>query len=173
MKLSLTFVCFCCVALQKIPAAELLGKHDAAAATPLENPYQVIVERNVFALNPEPQPAPVEPPKPDLPDIKLSGFVEVGGSVRALFASMPKNPKEQPLYYNLAQGETDGILQVVKIDFNHQEADIINSGTPMRLTMKQDGFKETPSKVVAHNPVANPRQFPSARPPMVPIRPST
>jgi hypothetical protein len=144
-----------------------------AAGTPGENPYQVIVQRNVFGLNPEPLPAQVEPAKPDLPEIKLSGFVEVGGSVRALFALMPKDTKGEPLYYNLAEGESDGILQVVKIDFNQQEAEIINSGTPMRLTMKQNGFSEAPPKDVAHSPVELPRQIPTVRPRAATIRPAT
>jgi hypothetical protein len=127
------------------------------------NPYEIIGERNVFHLNPEPK-LEVEPPKPDLPVIKLSGFIGDNGHVRALFASMPKNATDEPTYFNLGEGERDGILELRKIDYEQQEVEIVNSGTPMRLNMQEDGFKANAAATTAPQP-AGPfrRQIPVAR----------
>jgi hypothetical protein len=119
----------------------------AAAAVPDENanPYSVISERNVFHLNPIPPPAPpAETPKADLPEIKLSGFLKIGKSTHALFSSRPKDKKEAPIYYDLVDGEKEGILEVVKIHEDKGEVEIVNSGTPVTLSLKNDAIKESP-----------------------------
>jgi len=104
------------------------------------NPYAVICDRNVFHLNPiPPAPAPVVS-NADSPVVKLSGFIEIGHKMRALFSSMPKQGKGETIYYNLAEGEKTGILQLVKIHYPEGVVDIINSGTPMSLNVKEDGL---------------------------------
>jgi hypothetical protein len=110
---------------------------DAAA-----NPYAVISERNVFHLNPPPPPpAPEEPPKADLPEIKLSGFLKIGNTTHALFSSSPKDKKDGPTYYDLVDGEKQGILEVVKIHEDKGEVEIINSGTAATLNLKDDSLE--------------------------------
>jgi len=105
------------------------------------NPYSVIAERNVFHLNPPPPPpAPEEAPKADLPVIKITGIVKIGGKIRALFVTQPKNAKDAPTYFNLAEGERDGILEVVKIDVDDQKVDVVNSGKLATLTVKDDSL---------------------------------
>jgi hypothetical protein len=139
---------------------------EAPAMSSSDNPYHVIIERNPFRLNPVPVPPPYEPPKPQLPEIKISGFVVNSGHVRALFACIPKIPKEPKLYYSLAEGERDGILQLVKIHLDEQAADIINSGVPMRLTLQENGFQLPAAKNPDHLAGAAQRQIPT--PPAIP-----
>jgi len=79
-----------------------------------------------------------------LPEIKICGFVVTGNHVRALFASVPKTAKEAGVYYDLSEGQSDGILRLQKINLDEQEAEVVNSGVPMRLTMRENGFKVAP-----------------------------
>jgi hypothetical protein len=112
-----------------------------AAAVPDDNsnPYALISERNVFHLNPIPDPPPPQDtPKVDLPVIKLSGFLRIGKTTHALFSYSPKDSKLGPMYYDLANGEKDGILEVVTIHEDRGEVEIINSGTPLTLSLKND-----------------------------------
>ncbi len=118
------------------------------------NPYAVISERNVFHLNPIPPPPEPEKPKLDLPKIKLSGFFKVGSQTRALFSSEPKKKDEGPVYYNLAEGEKEGILEVVKIDAENGKVDVINTGTPVTLTLKDDSLAASPA-AAGEKPQAN------------------
>jgi hypothetical protein len=130
------------------------------AAAPTEegaNPYTVISERNVFHLNPIPPPPEPEKPKVDLPVIKLSGFFKVGGQTRALFSSEPKKKDQGWIYYNLAEGEKDkdGLLAVVKIDAENGKVDILNSGTPATLSLKDDSLAPAPAAAAAAPPHPN------------------
>jgi hypothetical protein len=72
--------------------------------------------------------------------IKLSGFLKIGTQTRALFSSLPKDKKDGPTYYNLADGEKDGILEVVRIHEDKGQVEIINSGTPATLSLKDDSL---------------------------------
>jgi hypothetical protein len=105
------------------------------------NPYAVISERNVFRLNPPPPPpAPEEAPPPEKSTIKITGIVKMNGTVRALFVSQPKDPKETPTYFNLAEGEREGILEVVHIHPEEQKIEILNAGKPETLSIKDDSL---------------------------------
>ena len=135
------------------------------------NPYAVISERNVFHLNPIPPPPEVDKPKLDLPVIKLSGFFKTGSQTRALFSSEPKKKDEVRTYFNLAAGEKDGILEVVKIDAEHGKVDILNSGAPATLNLKDDAIAQPPPVAAA---AAAPGGGQKAVPPLpaMPGRPS-
>jgi hypothetical protein len=140
------------------------GPRATAQADEDANPYSVISERNVFHLNPIPPPPAEEPKKEDLPEIKLSGFLKIGKSTHALFSSRPKDKKDGPIYYDLVDGEKEGILEVVKIHEDRGEVDILNSGTPGTLSLKNDTIKEAaPEKGAQANSLSPPRpgsQFP-------------
>ena len=51
----------------------------ADSAAPADNPYQSIVERNVFHLNPPPPPPDPEANKPPPPKIFLTGITTLMG----------------------------------------------------------------------------------------------
>jgi len=142
---------------------------DSASAADDSNPYSAITRANVFHLTEPPKPAE----KPDttlqnLPKVNISGFIRHADQpVRALFATVPKDPKELPRYFNLAEGEKDDILEVRKIAANQDSVEVVIAGTPITLTTKSNSFVQPlpPAKpsgpvpvanpgVVAHNPVA-------------------
>jgi hypothetical protein len=83
----------------------------------------------------------VDPVIATLHKVNISGFVRHGDQpVRALFATVPKDPKESPKYFNLAAGEKDDFLEVLKIADNHESVDVVIAGTPMTLTTKSNSF---------------------------------
>jgi len=109
------------------------------------NPYSVIVERNIFHLNPPPPPPPpVDTTKADLPVVKITGFVNVGDVRKVLFVAQPKDKKEDPIYYSLTEGEkvSNGKhdLTLVRIHPRQDGVDVIADGTSMNLTLKDDSL---------------------------------
>src|SRR5947209_11064533 len=81
----------------------------SADAITADNPFQSIVDRNVFGLKPPPPPpAAPEPPKPPLPPIALTGIMTGIGKKRALLeGTMPAKPPDQPKksFYTLGEGD--------------------------------------------------------------------
>jgi hypothetical protein len=103
------------------------------------NPYAVISDKNVFHLNPIPPP-PAEKEKPlDLPKVMLSGFQKVGNNMKVYLAIPAKDPKEN-VYLALMAGEKQRDVEIVKIRAEKQEVDIVNTGTPMTLSISNNGF---------------------------------
>src|SRR4051812_44337384 len=86
-----------------------------------DNPYQAIVDRNVFALKPAPVAAKVDPEanKPPPPPITLTGITTILGSKRVfLTVNMPPKPPEQGKVqsFMLSEGQRDGEIEVLEID---------------------------------------------------------
>jgi len=90
-----------------------------------ENPYQGIVDRNVFALKPPPPPPDPDSIKPPTPEFFLTGITTIFGPKRALFRTSPKpargapppgKDKEKEESYMLAEGQREGEVEVVSID---------------------------------------------------------
>jgi hypothetical protein len=136
----------------------------------------VIVERNIFHLTAPPPPPEPEKPKLELPVIKITGFVNIGNSSRVLFVSEPKDKKEDPTYYSLAQGErsSDGKhqLELVRILPSQEGADVINDGVAVTLTVKDDSLGATPMPTPASAPNQGERPIrPRGGRPMFPGRP--
>ncbi|MGA2176811.1 MAG: hypothetical protein ABSH38_17680 [Verrucomicrobiota bacterium] len=128
-----------------VVAAAVFGAASAIADTAggEANPYAVISDRNVFHLNPPPPP-PAPPEKPiEVPKVMLSGFQKVGGTTRVFLAMPPKDQKDVTKYFNLAPGEREDPLEVVKVNSEKGEVDIINSGTPMTLSLASNSFVAT------------------------------
>lgn len=118
---------------------------NADQSTPIaddSNPYSAIIRANVFHLTDPPKPAE----KPDqtllnIPKVNISGFLRHADQpVRALFATVPKDPKESPRYFNLAEGEKEDILQLVKIHPGQDAVDVVIAGTAVTLTTKSNSF---------------------------------
>jgi hypothetical protein len=131
-------LCFIVAALALCTPATLARDADNA------NPYAVIIERNAFRLSPAPPPpAPPQPPAPDLPKVIFSGTRKKGSQWFAMFAYKTKDAQkkqETTTYISLAEGETSGPVQLVKINPNGEEVEILNTGVHVVLNMKDNGF---------------------------------
>jgi hypothetical protein len=111
------------------------------------NPYGIIMERNIFHLNPQPPPPEPEKPKVELPVVKITGFVNIAGKSRVLFVSQPKEKKDGPIYYSLGEGEKSGDskLELVKISPAQDKVDVINDGVAVTLTVTNDTLGAAPA----------------------------
>jgi hypothetical protein len=137
---------FAAVSVFGITSGESKGSQGTSNELPTPsddgNPYSAIVRANVFHLTDPPK--PVE--KPDqilanLPKVNISGFIRHADQpVRALFATVPKDPKEPAKYFNLAEGEKQDILEVLKIADNQESVQVVIAGTPVTLTTKSNSF---------------------------------
>src|ERR1043166_7940259 len=110
------------------------------------NPYDVIVDRNPFALKPPPPPldpnaTPVVPPAPPA-TVELTGITSILSSKRALFEIIP-GPGKQMIKPILAEGERVESVEVVSIDVEKNEVTIKNGTIVTNLTFKV--AKATPS----------------------------
>jgi hypothetical protein len=156
-----------------VVGAVLLGTHDTRLASademPLSgngsaNPYSVIVERNVFRLNsPPPIAKPDKTPSNSAEvNVTLSGFMQTGDQWQVLLAvkSLSPDPKAPPLqtFLTLIEGGKESVrqqdqqtwLEVVKIYAEQERVDILNSGVPMTLSMKTNGFANAPHTDAHH-----------------------
>ena len=120
-----------------------LGARGLIADVP-GNPYQGIVERNVFNLKPPPPVGPPEPPPAPVPKITLTGITTILGNKRALMKVLepPKPPqaaKEES--YILTEGQRDGEIEVLAIDEQAGTVKVNNHGTVQELTFDKDGAK--------------------------------
>jgi hypothetical protein len=85
------------------------------------NPYQSIVDRNVFGLRPPPPPPSNEPVRPPPPAIALTGITTILGKKLAFMnVQVPPKPGDQakagPQSFMLGIGEREGEIEVLEID---------------------------------------------------------
>src|SRR6267378_5139971 len=85
------------------------------------NPYQGIVDRNVFGLRPPPPPPSNEPVRPPPPAVALTGITTILGRKLAFMnVQVPPKPGEQakggPQSFMLGVGEREGEIEVLDID---------------------------------------------------------
>jgi hypothetical protein len=142
------------IALLGARGAGLAATTDASAAVAdNKNPYSVIIARNVFRLNATPAPEARNGPQADVPVVKLSGFAQTAGQLRVLLAVKTKTggaaAPESTSYLTLAVGERSGGLELVGVHADQERIDIVNSGIPMTLSMKDNGFAGPASGPVA------------------------
>ncbi len=135
-----------------------------AHAVTADNPYQRIIERNVFGLKDPPPPPDPEATKPPPPNITLTGIITLGGK-RALMTTppVPGKPGEQPKgqSYILREGEREGDIEVISIDEVAGAVVVKNGGKEVPLNFKDNGPK-IPSG--APIPVGLPAGLPGAVP---------
>ncbi|HPY31475.1 MAG TPA: hypothetical protein PLT00_13760 [Verrucomicrobiota bacterium] len=120
-----------------VTSAAALTTDDAA------NPYQVVVERNVFGLKPAPRPEDVVQPPPPTPplQVKLQGITEglLGGKRQVLMKIMepPAKPgepaKERAVIMD--EGEARGNIEVLAIDPVARSVKLNNNGTVTNLLL--------------------------------------
>lgn len=121
----------------------------AAPATPGENPYLVVAERNMFDLKPIPKPEDLAPPPPPAPPTKitLQGITVLFGRKEVLLKipeppAPGQPPKERSLI--LGEGERHGPIEVVRIDPVAREVEFRDSGNPVKLKLT-DFIAKTPA----------------------------
>lgn len=103
-------------------------------------PYQKIVERNPFGLNPPAAPAPPPPPvEVPKPDVTLTGITSLLGRPKAYL--MTKDAKGTPEYLSLSVGERVGSLEVLEIQQTEGKVKIRNAGREISLNFKDNGVK--------------------------------
>lgn len=150
------------------PAKEALG-----------NPYQSIIDRNVFSLKPPPPPPdPAEANKPQVLKITLTGITTIFGDKRVLMKTAPppgkpgEGPKTEQSYI-LSEGQREGDIEVLAIDEKAGSVKVNNAGTVQTLTFEKDGAKlpSTPAPAGAPGAAAPIPGLPVNRP-MVPGTPS-
>jgi len=114
-----------------------------AGASPISsgNPYHQIVERNVFGLRP-PQPPGVVPPPAPLPKVMLTGITTILGDKRALLKiQIPAQPSRPAKAEScvLAEGQRDGLIEVLEINEKTAQVKLDNSGTVSVVTFEKPG----------------------------------
>jgi hypothetical protein len=127
------------------------------------NPYRVIYQHSIFGLVPPPTPADVRSAVPP-PDIILNGIMNIFGRKYALF-KFPANKGKSCL---LAEGQTDGEIQLLSVDERAGKIKINNHGVVQTVALsKPPATSSQPAAGAAPNatPSAlagdNPRQSPA------------
>jgi hypothetical protein len=123
------------------------------------NPYQVVVERNIFDLKPVPvvDPTPQQPPTPPA-KLTLQGITEMLGKRQVLLKILeqPKpgeQPKERALIMD--EGERRGIVTVLEINPKLRTVKFDNGGTPQTLELTN-----APTRLAGSIPGAPPGPMP-------------
>ena len=115
--------------------------------------------------------------------INLGGFVQTADQWKVLLAVKTKSGNaatpEDVSYLTMAEGDKDGVVELLKVYPHEEKVDINNSGTPMTLTMKENGFASAPAapppggRAIGLSPAIRPIGSPAAppQPGMGPIPP--
>ncbi|MGH7940496.1 MAG: hypothetical protein ACREFR_05435, partial [Limisphaerales bacterium] len=121
----------------------------AASSNNSGNPYESIVTRNVFGLNPIPPYTPPPPPQgPPPPKITLTGIMTIFGPPEALFkvASVIRgNRRPQDESYMFTEGEAQDDVQVTKIDVPKQSVTFMNHGIEQVIPLTEQGVTSSGS----------------------------
>src|SRR5450755_3946932 len=116
----------------------------AETAPTTDNPYAMVVTRNIFGLNPpvlvDPNPAPVEPPV----KITLNGIMDIFGQVKALYKVAGKTPGKEDSYM-LTEGQGKDGIEVVKIDEKKGEVTFNNHGVPQVVALASAAASSLPA----------------------------
>src|SRR5262245_40756768 len=108
------------------------------------NPYQGIVDRNVFGLKPPPPISDSKtPPVKDPPPITLTGMTTILSTKRVLLnVQSPGKPVQS---FILAEGQREGDIEVLEIDERAGSTKINYAGTTVPLSFEKNGPKLTAS----------------------------
>jgi len=145
----------------------LLCAGGSATGADSANPYQGIVDRNVFGLKPPPVAPRPEDNKPPPPKITLTGITTILGNKRALMnVAMPAKPPDpaKQKSFILAEGQRDGDIEVLEIDETSGTVKVDDFGTVMVLDINKDGAK-LPASPITPVPIAQPPGSVGYRPP--------
>ncbi|MFM1944543.1 MAG: hypothetical protein RI897_3525 [Verrucomicrobiota bacterium] len=138
--------------------AFLPGRLRAEAVTVDQSRYQLIIDRNPFALK-DPPPPPVAPPPTNPPpvevNLKVSGFsVTPDGTHVHLVVPPTPGKNTNAIYWRLAAGERQGDVEVVSIDYSAGEVTVVNAGQRAILNLEEHSPAAVGPAVVAGGGVA-------------------
>jgi hypothetical protein len=159
---------FAAVAQAATPPAFTPGEHQPAA---MDNPYNPIVERNIFDLHdPPPPPEPKSTNAPP-PNIHLTGITTILGKKQAYFllqsAPVPGKPAQGDTYMTLGEGQRKDMLEVLSIDPKSKMVKISNSGNISTIT-----FETNKLAFAAPHPAGGPAGNPGGLAPAQPGGPA-
>jgi hypothetical protein len=115
------------------------------------NPYNVIVDRNVFDLRAPPPPASSQPTNTPPPNIKLTGITTILGKKQALFMvqepAPPGKPANKEESFILTEGQRQGAIEVLEINNSAKQptVKIKNDGTVAVLTFEKVNLPQAPA----------------------------
>lgn len=114
----------------------------AAGVTVDEGRYQLILDRNPFSLK-DPPPAPVAPlpsnPPPAEVNVKISGISVTPQGKFVYLVVPPAPPKEtNTFYWKILEGEAQGEIEVLSIDYDEGKVTIRNAGQQAVLSLDSD-----------------------------------
>ena len=135
----------------RVPPAAPAPAAAAPAPAASDNPYEGIIDRNVFGLKPPPPPPDPESLKPPASKITLTGIMTIFGKKQALMktppgpATPPKpgQPPEPPKEHNymLAEGQREDDITVLQIDEVGKSVKVDNAGHIETLTFPTNEVK--------------------------------
>lgn len=125
----------------------------AVTADEQDNPYLGIIERNVFALKPPPDPSTLKTAESEPPKITPQGIMSMFGRQQVLFktlmpGSKPGGPPQETAML-LSVGQREGEIEVVAIDESAGTITFNNHGKEQTLNLEKDGPKLPTSPAVA------------------------
>ncbi|HEY2081742.1 MAG TPA: hypothetical protein VGI88_03075 [Verrucomicrobiae bacterium] len=147
----------------------LLSAGAKAASNSAGNPYDGIMERNVFNVHPSPPavlrtPIPLSPPPPK---VTFTGITSILSRKLAFLTVTATKPGAVPQSMMLAEGQAQDDIEVKQIDERAGIVKIVNHNEPQTLDFDHDGVKPTG----APPPAGNTMIPPPAPPPVNVIRP--
>lgn len=155
-------------AVLAVVLALLPGRLRAEAVTVDQSRYQLIIDRNPFALK-DPPPPPAAPPPTNPPpvevNLKVSGFsVTPDGTHVHLVVPPTPGKNTNAIYWRLAAGERQGDVEVVSIDYSAGEVTVVNAGQRAILNLEEHSPAAVgPAVVAGGGPAAGARAAAAAR----------
>lgn len=134
----------------------------------VQNPYNSIVERNVFNLHPPPP--PINPAdlikKTPPPKITLTGITTILGQKKAFLTYPATKPNMPPNSVMLAEGQAQDEIEVKSIDENAGVVQVLNHGESETLDFANNGAKPSgqPPGTTITSPMSLPAPVPAPPP---------
>jgi hypothetical protein len=125
-----------------------------------DNPYQIIIQRNPFALNPIPPPPPpqtnaVVEEKPQV-DIKITGISTLLGAPK-VFLQVQNQQTKKTEFVTITQGDPKDGLELLAVDPDAGSVRVRQAdGTELDLDFERNGVKPTGGAVASAVPMPPP-----------------
>jgi hypothetical protein len=153
-----------CADVTEPPVTDTSTNPPAAGAAPtnpvVANPYQVILDRNPFALKPPPLITTISPPTnpASASSVKLTGFSSdsAGKNWKVWLMIAPQPGKANPQYFSIAEHDKQGDIEVLEINGKENTAKILYAGNSLDLNFKDNALPTPAAPVAPPVPGAHP-----------------